>query len=182
MSVPALKFSHVGVYAHDHVKLASFFERVLGFVETDRGHIPGRGDLIFLSRDSNEHHQIVIMSGRTADRDTKLINQISFRLDSLEALQAMHRLIQAEPEVSNISPINHGNAWAIYFLDPEGNRIEVFADTPWYVSQPKSDPIDLDRPAADIRAETEAICRDLPGFRSAESWRAELKAKIEARA
>ena len=47
MGVPALKFSHVGVYAHDHVKLAAFFERVLGFVETDREHIPGRGDLIF---------------------------------------------------------------------------------------------------------------------------------------
>ena len=41
----------------------------------------------------------------------------------------MHSLIKAEPEVTNISPINHGNAWAIYFQDPEGNRIEVFTDT-----------------------------------------------------
>jgi catechol 2,3-dioxygenase len=39
----------------------------------------------------------------------------------------------------------HGNAMSIYFRDPEGNRLEVFMDTPWYCEQPLREPIDLDR-------------------------------------
>jgi catechol 2,3-dioxygenase len=25
---------------------------------------------------------------------------------------------------------NHGNAWSIYYSDPEGNRMEVYSATP----------------------------------------------------
>jgi catechol 2,3-dioxygenase len=35
-------------------------------------------------------------------------------------------------------PLTHGNAWSIYFRDPEGNGVEVFCDTPWHVRQPQA--------------------------------------------
>jgi catechol-2,3-dioxygenase len=30
----------------------------------------------------------------------------------------------------------HGNAVSLYCRDPEGNRLEIFMDTPWYCDQP----------------------------------------------
>ena len=39
--------------------------------------------------------------------------------------------------------MDHGNAWSLYFRDPEGNRLEVFCDTQWYVEQPCLEDLDL---------------------------------------
>ena len=41
-------------------------------------------------------------------------------------------------------PLTHGNAWSVYFRDPEFNGVEVFIDTPWHVRQPQGEPLDLD--------------------------------------
>ncbi len=65
-----------------------------------------------------------------------------------------------------ISPICHGNAWSVYFQDPEGNRIEMFCDTPWYVPQPLGFKIDLDKPEDELFRETEAYCRDARGVQA----------------
>lgn len=67
----------------------------------------------------------------------------------------------------------------MYFRDPEGNRVEPFCDLPWYVDQPCIVSLDLARPAAEIRAESEAWCRTQPGFKSAAEYAKQL-AKIEA--
>ena len=34
----------------------------------------------------------------------------------------------------------------LYLRDPEGNRVEVFIDTPWHVTQPYREPMDLSLP------------------------------------
>ena len=80
-----------------------------------------------------------------------------------------------------ISPICHGNAWSVYFQDPEGNRIEMFCDTPWYVPQPLGFKIDLDKSEDELYRETEAYCRDREGFKPIEEWRAEISKKIAAK-
>ncbi len=68
--------------------------------------------------------------------------------------------------------MNHGNALSIYFADLEGNTVEVYLDTPWYVPQPHGDPLDLGKPDEEIWAETEAICRADPGFVPVATWQA----------
>jgi catechol-2,3-dioxygenase len=171
-----LRFSHLGLYVRDPEKLASFYRDVLGFVETDRGYLGDR-HLIFLSRDPSEHHQIVLASGLSAPPPEAVVNQISFRLPSLEALQSLHRDLVARG-VDDLQPINHGNAWSVYFRDPEGNRIEVTVDSDWYIAQPCREPVDLTRPADEVRAESEAWCRTQPGFRPIEEWRAEIANRI----
>jgi len=70
--------------------------------------------------------------------------------------------------------LNHGNALSIYFADPEDNTVEVYLDTPWYVSQPHGDPLDLERPDTELWAETERTCRADPSFMPAEQWRAQF--------
>jgi catechol 2,3-dioxygenase len=174
----ALRFSHVGLYVTDMAPMAAFYRRVLGFAVTDRGML-GDAELTFLSRDPREHHQIVLVEGRPPGLPDRIVNQISFRLASLAELLRFYRRLREEA-VAELRPITHGNAWSLYFRDPEGNRLEIFTDTDWHVTQPVRESIDLDRPEAEIRRETEAFCRDRPGFRPIAEWQAEVARKLAA--
>ena len=126
-------FSHVGIYVRDIAKMEDFYRRVMGFIVTDRGSLDtprGRVGLVFLSRDPNEHHQLVLATGRPEHLDFNLVNQMSFKVPGLTYLRAMYPQLKAEKDVAEILPATHGNAISIYFRDPEGNRIECFFDTP----------------------------------------------------
>ena len=63
--------------------------------------------------------------------------------------------------------------------DPEGNGIEIYMDTPWYVPQPHGVPIDLMRPNEEILAEAERHCRATAGFRPLDAWKAEVQDRLE---
>ena len=66
--------------------------------------------------------------------------------------------------------------------DPEGNRVELFVDTPWHTPQPFAEPFDLEAPAETIMAQTEAICRSRPGFSSRADWGRRQAARMGAEA
>ncbi|MCY4395797.1 MAG: VOC family protein [Rhodospirillaceae bacterium] len=174
-----LSFSHVGFYVHDLPKMEAFYTRVLGFVATDRGIARG-SPIVFLSRDPKEHHQIILSEGRTGGPEARVVNQVSLRADSLQDLRDMTAILEDEAEVSQIDPINHGNAWSLYFRDPEGNRIEVFIDSPWYVEQPLIEPLDLSLSDDEIHERTRTAYSGSPTFRPAEEWRAEFTEKLRA--
>jgi catechol-2,3-dioxygenase len=148
-------------------------------VPTDRGVARGR-PIVFLSRDPREHHQIVLVEGRSGDLDDRVINQISLRVEEIEDLRTLLSAIEAEPDVSDINPVNHGNAWSIYFRDPDKNRLEVFCDSPWYCDQPMIQPLDLSKDDDTILSETETAIRDLPGFQPVEEWRADFAKKLQS--
>ncbi|MEY2926720.1 MAG: hypothetical protein RL367_1197, partial [Pseudomonadota bacterium] len=94
---------------------------------------------------------------------------------TLEQLRTVYaRLVAAD--APGLDPATHGNAWSLYFPDPEGNRIEVYTDSDWYISQPYKTPVDLSRPAAVLRAENEALCRSQPGFKPIAEWQAGMRA------
>ena len=175
---PELTFSHVGIWVTDLEAMRRFYTDVLGFVQTDRGPI-GDTELVFLSQATSDHHQLVLARGRPHDAGFTTVNQISYKLDSLETLQAVYADIVGKP-VKDLVQISHGNAWSIYFRDPEGNRIELFVDTPWYTPQPVREPLDLSKPAAEIRRETEAYCRSRPRFASRADWQRGLGEQIAA--
>lgn len=166
---PPLAFSHIGIFVHDLAKMQGFYEDVLGFAVTDRGTLDGAG-IVFLSRDAREHHQIVLVTGRPAALDFNIVNQISLRAQTLSDLRGVFSLLEREG-VEELVAITHGIAWSVYCRDPEGNRIEIFTDTPWYVEQPHREPIDLARPEPEILAETEARIKDHPSFRPLAEWR-----------
>jgi catechol 2,3-dioxygenase len=161
--------SHVGLFVTDMTRMVNFYTRVLGFVVTDAD---AAGQLTFLSRDVAEHHQLVLVAGRESSA-TQTVNQVSFKLDSLEEVQAIYRRI-ADSEAFELRPVTHGIAWSIYFRDPEGNRLEMFTDTDWYIPQPVRIAIDLMRPADDLRHETGDYCRAQPGFKPIQEWREEF--------
>jgi catechol-2,3-dioxygenase len=182
MPGPAMRisFSHFGLYVIDLAKMEDFYTRFMGFTVTDRGPLDVPGgfvDLVFLSRDPREHHQIVLASGRPAGLPFNVVNQLSFRLDSLADLRALHQRLQQEP-VDQIATVTHGNALSVYFRDPEGNRIELFVDTPWYVTQPVRIPFDFAQSDEALMRWTEETARKLPGFRPVAQWEREIAKRM----
>jgi len=179
-SPPAtLEFSHIGIYVHDLPKMEAFYTRILGFVATDRGIARG-APIVFLSRNPEEHHQIVLAEGRVGGPDSRVVNQMSLRTGTLQDLRDVAAAVADEPEVTDIDPINHGNAWSVYFRDPEGNRIEVFVDSPWYVEQPLIEPLDLSQTDEQIHDRTKAAYGGSDTFRPLDEWKAEFGEKLKA--
>jgi len=172
-----LSMSHIGLYVHDLPKMEDFYTRVLGFTVTDRGKVRG-ADIVFTSWDPKDHHQVALVSGRPKDLAYNHINQISFRVASVEDLQTVWKRVKSETDVTDMRAMDHGNAWSLYFRDPEGNRLEVFCDTQWYIEQPCIEELDLSLPADQIRAKSDAFCRNASGFRPIEEYQAEIAAKI----
>ena len=173
----ALDFSHVGFFVIDMDKMAAFYSQVMGFFITDQGML-GDKRITFLSRNPREHHQIVLVAGREPGSHQN-INQISFRVGSLGELKTFYDQI-TNHEVSHLEPIIHGNSWSIYFRDPEGNRIEVFADSDWYISQPFKEPLDLSRPETEIREHTRAYCATRAGFKPIAEWHEDMRRLMAA--
>jgi catechol-2,3-dioxygenase len=175
MATPSLSFSHFGIHVADVPRMEDFYTRVLGLLVSDRGTLPSGPALVFLSRDPDEHHQMVLVSGRPPGVDYNVVNQISFKLPTLGDLQTMYGRVREEG-IKEFRIVTHGNAWSIYFADPEGNRVELFVDTPWHTPQPLAEPFDVEAPVETILAQTEALCRSRPGFMSRADWR---RAQVE---
>lgn len=172
----SLAISHVGIFVKDMPPMVDFYTRFMGFAISDRGPRPG-GEIVFLTRDPREHHQLVLASGRPADMNFNLVNQISFRVDSLATLREMHEGLKSEA-VKEITTLTHGNALSCYFRDPEHNRIELLIDTPWYVPQPHHLNVDLSLPDGELWGLIEKHVRATPGFRPVAEWEKDIERKI----
>ena len=187
-SAPNLMFSHMGLSVKNLDAMERFYTDIMGFTVTDRGNTAGL-DIIFLSRDPLDHHQIVLATGRPDELPANTlnpmfgpcINQISFRMSSLDDLRDMRaRLKGAGYGDDQMMVGNHGVAWSIYFHDPEGNNLEVFVDTEWYVLQPMLIPLDLTKSDEEILATTEELCRNGEGFEPMADWRARIAHRMTA--
>ena len=133
---------HVGVYAEDIMKQRDFYSRVMGLKIADED-LDGRG-MVFMSADPDrEHHEFVLVKGRVTDGDARVIQQISFIVNSVEDLKDFYYRFKEE-NVTIERTVSHGNALGMYFFDPEGNRIEIYYRTGYDVPQPHGDPIDME--------------------------------------
>ena len=190
MSAPqSVKFGHFGINCFDIARMEDFYTRVVGLVVADRGYVPPPADrhIVFMTLDPGEHHQMILCSGRTEGRIEKgpfrgggrgsAINQISFHCANLGELRRMQARLAAAG-CNDGTPINHGNAWSIYIRDIEGNPLEFYTDSPWYTPQPCGVPFDLSRSDEEIYRQTEAMCRERPGFEPAGLWRERLASQI----
>ena len=173
----SIAFSHVGIFVTDLDRMVDFYTRFLGFVVSDRGTASGGGGIAFMTRDPSEHHQLVMATGRPADTPFNVVQQLSFRVDSLKTLKEMHAALKNEPVV-DLGPVSHGNALSVYFRDPEGNRVELLIDTPWYVPQPHRVPLDLSKSEDEIWSWAESQARSTPGFKSRTEWQADITRKL----
>ncbi|HEX5325042.1 MAG TPA: VOC family protein [Acetobacteraceae bacterium] len=164
------RLTHMGIHVRDLDRMVSFYTDVLGLMIADRG--PGRtagSELVFMTADPHCHHQVVLVTGRPDTTGFNPINQVSFTVGSLGELREVHDRALARG-ATGMRTVSHGNAWSIYFSDPEGNTLEAYLDTPFHVPQPHGVPLDLSKSDETIRRETEVACRADPGFMPREEY------------
>jgi len=164
---PNIALSHFELFVGDATCMEAFYTHSLGFVVTDRGE--GKDAMVFLSRNPNEHHQLVL-NPRNSDIATESsIDHISFRVDSIMSLRVFHQSLLSNS--TSLQTVSHGTTWSIYFRDPEDNRLELFTDTPWHVNQPCRFEVDLAMSDEELKKFTERRIKDLPGFVEVSKWR-----------
>jgi catechol-2,3-dioxygenase len=149
MTHPSIaRLGHVGIHAFDVDKERAFYHEVLGLQITDED--PAMGMVFMSSRPEDEHHEFLICGGRNvADKDALLLQQVSFRCDSLEDVIGFYKRL-SEHHVQFDMIVSHGNAVGLYFRDPEGNRCEVYWPTGLKARQPYLEKVDLDEPPDEI--------------------------------
>ena len=115
------------------------------------------------------------MSARRSNGERTTINQISFRVNNLsEVRQAYNKVV--ESGIKGIEPVDHGSALSVYFSDPEGNRIEVYMATPWYIAQPHRELIDFNKSDEEVLKACEQKCYADPTYQPMEEWKKEFVA------
>ncbi|SJZ41428.1 Glyoxalase/Bleomycin resistance protein/Dioxygenase superfamily protein [Enhydrobacter aerosaccus] len=174
------QLTHFGLHATNIGRMVDFYTDTLGFVISDRGRLKTGNQVVFMTQSADCHHQFVLFDGRPEEMPYNPVNQISFHLDSLDHLKAYRQALTAAG-VIELRQTDHGNAWAFYFKDPEGNTVEMYCDTPFHTPQPCGEPLDLDLSNSEIEQRTEAMCRQRPGFMTREAWMQGIQAKLDAR-
>lgn len=163
-----LELGHTGLWVNDLETMRDFYSRVLGLTITDEDTQEG---IVFLSsRPAYEHHEFVLNRGRVGGPETRVTHQISWRLRSLEDLKTFHtRLVNEGVPIQQV--VTHGNAFGIYFFDPEGNRNEVYWPTGEEVAQPFRKSLDLDQDDQAVLGQAERLLREGgPAYQPVRDW------------
>ncbi len=161
-----LQWSHAVMYVRDLDAMLDFYTKILGFEVTDRGSVgpPGAPEIVFLSQVETDHHQLAFLPVRQGDAPPNTINHMAFRTGCLADVPEMAERLEKDGRATELKPITHGNAWSVYFKDPEGNGVEIFCDTPWHVRQPQARPLKLTMSDEELHAWTRAEFEPEPGF------------------
>lgn len=177
---PRLSLSHATLAVNDLDVMLDFYCGTLGFHVTNRGDMPDGSQMAFISQDPSEHHQIVFISGMPESaHQFVMLDHMAFRTGSLDELRVIGGRLD-DAGVEGVIPINHGNAWSLYFNDPEGNGLECFVDSPFHVAQPFADAFDPTADDATIEADTRAKIQDDDEFQSMADWQASFSARLDA--
>jgi catechol 2,3-dioxygenase len=144
--------SHIVLHVNDLEKMVAFYGDVLGLVKY-REHA---GRMVFLTADPDkEDHELALVKGR--EGNAKLIAHIAWRVDAPEDVKEYYEKFKARG-VTIDHCVSHayevfGNTVSCYFLDPEGNRLEIYALVAERDDARINRPLDLDQPVEEIVAQ-----------------------------
>lgn len=150
------RLGHVGLHVSDLPRAVRFYRDVLGLTVTDQD--AARGMVFMSARPAEEHHELLLCEGRNVPREAMVVQQISFRCDTLEDVKGYYRRLR-ENKVPIDMTVSHGNAIGAYFYDPDGNRCEIYWATGLEARQPYLEAVDLDEPSEALMAKVEASVR-----------------------
>lgn len=178
-AIPSAQLTHLGIFVHDPDRMAAFFTEMFGMVVVDRGEFLGK-DLTFMTGTTDEHHQIVLVKGRTGEPTTRILGQVSFRVDTLADLRSFASRALGLG-ATELEARNHGNSWSIYFRDPEYNMIEMYVITPWQVRQPWRVALDLEASDEHIVAETRRAIEADGVLVPVDEWERDISKRLATR-
>ena len=151
--MPTIKgLSHIVLYVNDLDKMVGFYRDDLGLVK----YRENAGRMVFLTSDPEiDDHQIALAKGR--EGNAKMIGHIAWRVDTPAEVKEFYEKFKAQGV-----PIDHcvshayqemGNTVSCYFLDPEGNRLEIYALVAERDAERINRPLDLDKNVDEIVAQ-----------------------------
>jgi catechol 2,3-dioxygenase len=136
---------HVHLKIRDLNRAIEFYREILGLDVTER-----HDRYAFLSF-GERHHDVALQEvGENADGPGRGVGlyHVAFEVPDPKALATIHDRLQSRGV--QVSPVDHGISKALYFADPDGNGIEVYADTraetgreEWDGTNRRFDPTDL---------------------------------------
>ena len=86
-----LEVSHTILNIKDSDVIINFYSEIMGFKLSDQGLIGGSGpEIIFMSQDEDEHHQIGFSVQRENLENSTQLNHISFRVRTFDAVSYTH--------------------------------------------------------------------------------------------
>ena len=97
---------------------------------------------------------------------------------ALADVKAMAAKLQSDGRASGIGAVSHGNAWSVYFKDPEENTVEVFCDSPFHVRQPQVRPWDFSMSEEELLQATEEQFGGEPEFKPIDEFYAEHRRRF----
>ena len=157
MAMPSVaRLGHVGLHVQDLEKEKAFYRDIIGLTITDED--PELGMVFMSARPEEEHHELMLCAGRNVGAEARVVQQVSFRCNSLEDVLGFYRRFKEHGVKSDVI-LSHGNAIGIYVLDPEGNRCETYWNTGLKAKQPYALVLDLEKPAAELMKEVEESVR-----------------------
>ncbi len=122
------RIGHVVLKVRDLARARQFYSEVLGLEVMFE--MPG---MAFLASHRRDHHEIGLMEvgpDAEAPKGPQVgLAHVAFRLgDEAELIRAYREL--KEREVPIAFTVHHGITKSVYFLDPDGNQLEVYCDVP----------------------------------------------------
>ena len=149
MGIHLDRVGHIGVQVSNVDRSIDFYRKVLGLKVTGRWGPPDIGRPMCFMRINDKHHDVVLFelpedagkvgvaSGDSRARRAPGLDHIAFEVDSREDWLAALEHVRASGVEIVTGPYVHGpeggdkfiggsGSHAFYFLDPDGNRIEIY--------------------------------------------------------
>ncbi len=121
------KVGHVVLKVRNLARAEDFYTRVLGFEAVARLKRPAG---VFFTL-GDQHHDLALLEvSPEADppkEDQVGLHHVALKVENLEALKAAWRALKSQG-VPIVRAVDHGITLSVYFLDPEGNRLELYCD------------------------------------------------------
>jgi catechol 2,3-dioxygenase len=127
MSVPQ-EIGHIVLNVTDVERSTKFYRDVVGF-QLSRYRPDGTGAFLTCGI---VHHNLALFKapeGAQLPQQGQIgLNHFAFKVQNYQALQEAHkRLVKAGATIDRI--VDHGTTRSVYFLDPDGLRMELFSDS-----------------------------------------------------
>ncbi len=122
------RIGHVVIKVRDLERSAKFYSEVMGLqiMKMEPGFKMG-----FFASNGRDHHEIAAIEVGPDAPVPPLhaigLSHIAFRLQDEAHLRAAYDDLKTHG-VKIVTAVNHGVTKSVYFLDPDGNQIEVYCD------------------------------------------------------
>ena len=124
------RLGHIVLRVRDLGRSEEFYSQVLGLRVTGRA-----GDEMVFFSSTDDHHDLAIAKiaedAPGPDPNRVGLYHFAYQLGSFEELKEAYRFLNKKG-VKIAGMGDHGVTKSLYFLDPDGNEIEVYCDAPEY--------------------------------------------------